>query len=165
MPHLELHMNWSMVKADFGRDGSLRDLYVYETSIADWEAFLSSLSSWPYEVRFFVNGEESDAPATAADAFRIGAEAALTLRVNVKGVSVCTHFFVPEEIELDVDPREIDGPEKLKALSQFIRELGQALDRVVEITHENSPELVIARFLPSTGEFSYPGAASNPGAA
>ncbi|MCA9641331.1 MAG: hypothetical protein KC492_11575 [Myxococcales bacterium] len=165
MPHLEPDMEWSKVSAQLVWDGSLRDLYVFETSEADWDAFLRALSSWPYETSFLIDGEPSELPPSAGAAFSIRERAAPILRVNVSGITVCAHFFTPDELELDIDPREVSDHEKLAALSQFISRLGQVLDRPVLLTHENRPEHFIARYLPRTGEFAYPSPGANSGAA
>jgi hypothetical protein len=165
MPHLELHMEWAKVAAELVWDGSLRDLYVFETSEPDWDAFLSALPSWPYETSFLVDGEPAELPRSAADAFQIRERAAPNLRVNVSGITVCVHFFTPDELELDIDPRDVSDSTRLAALSEFICQLGQLLNRPVVLTHENQPEHLIARYLPNTGEFSYPSPESNTGAA
>lgn len=165
MPHLELHMEWSKVSAELAWDGFLRDLYVFETSEADWDAFLSALSSWPYDTSFLIDGEPSELPQSAAVAFQIRERAAPLLRINVGGIAVCAHFFAPDELELDIDPREVSDPARLAALSEFMRRLGQVLNRSVVLTHENRPEHLIARYVPSAGEFLYPPLGANSGAA
>jgi len=165
MPHLELHMEWAKVAAELAWDGSLRDLYVFETSESDWDTFLSALRSWPYETSFLVDGEPSRLPQSAGAAFEIRERASPILRVNVSGITVCAHFFTPDELELDIDPREVSDPDRLAALSQFICRLGRILDRPVVLTHENRPEHFISRYLPSTGEFAYPSPGANCGAA
>lgn len=156
MSNLEPHMDWAKVAAELGWDGSLRDLYVFETSECDWNTFLSSLSSWPYEASFLVDGEPSALPDTAAAAFMIGERAAPLLRVKVSGITVCSHFFTPDEMEFDIDPRQVSEPAGLSALSEFICRLGHLLERPIVLTHENQPDQVIARYLPGTGEFVYP---------
>lgn len=165
MPHLEPRMEWSKVSAELAWDGSLRDLYVFETSESDWDVFLAALSSWPYEASFLVDGEPSELPESAAAAFEIRERAAPLLRVNAAGITVCAHFFAPDELELDIDPREVSDPGSLAALSEFVCRLGQVLDRPVVLTQENRPEHVIARYLPSTGEFIYPSPSASTGAA
>ena len=155
-------MEWEKVSAELARDGSLRDLYVFETSESDWDILLASLSSWPYEASFLVDGEPVAIPDTAAVAFEIRNRAAPTLRIDVSGISVCAHFFTPDEVEFDIDPREVSDPGSLAALSEFVRRLGQALGRPVVLTHENRPEDVIARYLPRPGAFEYPSPNAGP---
>jgi hypothetical protein len=35
-------MDWSHVRGDFERDGALRDIYVLDAELADWEGFWST---------------------------------------------------------------------------------------------------------------------------
>ena len=158
-------MDWAKVSDELSWDGSLRDLYVFETSESDWDTFLAALSSWPYETSFLVDGEPAELPQSASAAFEIRQRAAPILRVNVSGITVCAHFFTSDELELDIDPRAVSDSERLSALSEFICRLGQALGRPVVLTHENRPEHFIARYQPSTGEFTYPSPGANSGAA
>ena len=113
MPHLEPHMDWSKVSADLDHDGSLRDLYVFDTAESDWDSFLSALSAWSYEVSFLVDGEPAELPGSAGAIFELRETASPILRVNVSGITVCAHFFGSHELELDVDPREVADQDRL----------------------------------------------------
>jgi hypothetical protein len=104
-------------------------------------------------------------PNTAAEAFLLRERAALTLRLDVSGISVCTHFFSPGELEFDVDPREVNDTTRLEALSEFVSRLGKTLERAVVLSHENRSQHPIATYSPGTRRFSYPPPASNSGAA
>ncbi len=39
-------VDWEDVRPEFEWDGSLRDLYVFETSQEEWNRFLVALRSW-----------------------------------------------------------------------------------------------------------------------
>ncbi len=149
-------MEWAKVTAELDWDGSLRDIYVLETSESDWGTLLAALSSWPFETSFLVDGVPTQLPQSAVAAFQIRERAAPSRRINISGITVQAHFFTADEIEFDIDPRAISTPASLVALSEFICRLGQALDRPVVLSHENQPDHIIARYLPSTGEFAYP---------
>ena len=66
-PDRAVHTCWAKVAAELVWDGSLRDLYVFEASESDWDAFLSALPSWPYETSFLVDGEPAELPRSALD--------------------------------------------------------------------------------------------------
>lgn len=53
------------------------------------------------------------------------------------------HFFSSEEIELDLDPREIGSQADLEKVLVFCSQLSLALERDVAITEENSPEATL----------------------
>jgi hypothetical protein len=156
-------MNWSKVSAELDHDGSLRDLYVFDISESDGDALLSALSAWSYEVCFLVDGEPAELPDSAGAVFELRKRASPILRVDVFGITVCAHFFGSHELELDLDPREVADRDRLASLSEFIRRLGDLLNRPVVLTHENRREHWIARYLPTTTQFSYPTPRSNHG--
>ena len=66
------------------------------------------------------------------------------------------HFFTEDEVEFDLDPREMK-PELLGTLVDFFRLLGEATTKPVLLTMENMPEAVIMRFEPTTGKVEYVG--------
>lgn len=148
-------MDWTKVSDHFAPEGSLRDLYVFETSESDWESLLSALREWPYELTFLVDCEPARLPDTANAVFLQTESASVVLRVQVGKITVCTHFFCAEIVELDIAPGEVDGPTQLAELSHFMRRLGDLLNRAVWLTHENTPEECIAQYSPGSGEFNY----------
>jgi hypothetical protein len=58
------------------------------------------------------------------------------------------HFFTEQEIELDLDPREVNSEERLNSLFRFMKVLGKHLGKEVILTLENSPHLVLLRTSP-----------------
>lgn len=60
------------------------------------------------------------------------------------------HFFTPDEIEFDIDPRAIDSQAQCERLVDFIRALGQAVGKAVLLTPENAPEYPYLRYDPLT---------------
>jgi len=148
-------MDWKTVKSDFEWDGSLRDLYVFDTSEAEWDRFLGCLPTWGYHTRFTIDGEPAPLPHSAARAFEIRQRAAPLLQIDIGGILLCCHFFTDQEIELDLDPREITASAKLDQLLQLMRRLGQAVHRPVVLTPENSPELPIIRYNPDSDGTAY----------
>ncbi|MEM1436722.1 MAG: hypothetical protein AAGG11_21920 [Pseudomonadota bacterium] len=67
-------------------------------------------------------------------------------RVNFGGPVANAHFFFENEIELDLDPREIQSQAAMDKVLRFCEELGQALQSNVLITGENSPDDVLLEF-------------------
>jgi hypothetical protein len=61
-------------------------------------------------------------------------------------VRINCHFFVPDEIELDIDPREVTGPEELAAVLQFVEQLARATGKDAVLTPESSPEIVLLHY-------------------
>jgi len=155
-------VEWEAVRADFQWDGSLRDLYVFGTSDEKWDRFLVALQSWGYPTQFSVEGKPSILPESARSVFQIRNRASPLLRIDVGGVGLCCHFFSEEELELDLDPRDVDGPARLGQLMSFMQKLGQVLQLPVVLTPENRPECAVMTYDPVSDRTSHraPGGAA-----
>jgi len=66
----------------------------------------------------------------------------------VATVKIHCHFFVPDEIELDIDPREVVGPQEHSAVLDFLERLSGTTRKSVRLT-ENSPESVLLNYEPA----------------
>jgi hypothetical protein len=94
-------------------------------------------------------------PTSAADAFPRTGECNRRLSVWFAEVLANCHFFTAEEIEFDIDPRDVKGQRELNALFDFMRCLAQATDKDVVLTAENMPEIVIFRISPGQAAIQY----------
>ena len=85
---------------------------------------------------------------------------ALSVAVDLGAVRVHCHFFLPEEIELDVDPREIQSQAAMDRALSLVLRLGRCLRKQVVVTEENAPDRVWFRYEPSSDaiDFTTPGA-------
>lgn len=148
-------MDWQQVKAEFEWDGSLRDLYVLNTDTEVWQKVIEFIRTSEYPYRFEMDGEESPLPADVAALFEMRAEVGVLLSLDVHGITINCYFFVEDEVEFDIDPREIDGEVKLQALIGFMRRIGRATGRAVRLTPENWQKSIIFEYLPENDEVRY----------
>lgn len=132
----------------FEGDGSLRDIYVLNTDADDWDSCISYVQS-RYRTEFTADNEPLPFPEGIGEVFRLRDEKALTLRIDLNGVSINTHFFTEEEIEFDIDPREVDSSSAAEDVLSFMSDLGNLLSKEVVLTPENASTIPIYRFLPS----------------
>ena len=139
----------------FERDGSLRDLYVLSTSRDDWSAFLKFVSASQYANRFKLNDSPAPLPPDASSLFPRSGDNFPLLRIDVSGMGLNCHFYLENEIELDLDPREVQDDAKADAIVAFIAALGDALGKEVRMTSENGPDEAILRYDPSAKNVSY----------
>src|SRR5690242_7434514 len=107
---------WHSVKDAFEPDGAHRDLYVFDASIEDWQTLVGHVRRL-HPVDFALDGEPSALPASLAELFRPGvARATRLLRIHRSAdplTDVYIHFFGPDEIEMDLDPRGVDDQASL----------------------------------------------------
>jgi hypothetical protein len=143
---------WDTCKQHFKWDGSWRDIYVAPASLNDWEAIFPFLRV-QQGVEFLRESRAVSLPEALDASFF--SEARPTLRFRVGGVLVVFHFFTPEEIECDIDPREVTGQASLDAVLAFMRQLGDLTRKRVVLTPENGIEHPIISYDSANKEFEY----------
>ncbi len=154
------------ISPDFKPDGSLRDIYVEGTNFKDWRAFLGGIQKRKENFGYAIVGTDdwkNEIPPIE-ELFRIYKEETPgKIRFQIGNATAMCLFFVEDEIELDVDPREFRSHEDLEALLDFLRWLGELLSRDVLLCHENAKDEGICRFVCKTKELNLcePGEALN----
>jgi hypothetical protein len=122
-------LRWETVRDEFAFDGSWRDICVFQTAIADWQRMLDALRSAGYRLEYFRADQPAELPAKAAETFPLSDECDRRLSVWFADVLANCHFFTVEQIEFDIDPREIKGQRELDALFDFMRCLADAANK------------------------------------
>ena len=151
-------MKWQEVETEFEYDGGLLDLYIMETDVQMWQKALNCLRTSPYPLTYTVEGEQAELPADVEAIFRQRQEADAFLSIDINGIRVNCFFFVEEQIEFDIDPREINTEARFGYLCEFIQRMGHGLGRSMILTPEScgrEEELIIIRYLPMTDQFEY----------
>ncbi|MDO9076013.1 MAG: hypothetical protein Q7U72_01030 [Brevundimonas sp.] len=141
-------MDWERVRHDFEWDGALRDIYVLETSEDDWQRVLDALRQWTPVPVFKRNETITPFHGQAADA--LSDPNGGLLSINVAGMVFNCHFFGADEIEFDLDPREVTEPEQAEAIGRFMGMLGNATGKPVILTYESGRTEIICRWSPAT---------------
>ncbi|MFJ9034700.1 hypothetical protein ACIRQP_40960 [Streptomyces sp. NPDC102274] len=125
---------WDDVKSLFDPElmGSLPDVFVPGTSVKDWQAVLDLVgaSDWEYQ---YSEGETLLPMPRAEAVFSRPADAECPeLRVwPTAEVLAIFRFYSVEEVDFDVDLRELQGQERLDMFRRFLREIGQRLGKRV----------------------------------
>ncbi|WP_416982790.1 hypothetical protein [Streptomyces sp. T028] len=123
---------WDDVKWCFEPDGSLPDVVVPGTSVADWQAVLDLVvaSGWTYE---YAEGD-TVLPLPRAETVHArpaDAECPVLQVRPVHGLLAIFRFYSDEEIDFDVDPRELQGQDRLDVFCAFLRSVGRRLGKQV----------------------------------
>jgi hypothetical protein len=127
-------------------DGSLRDIYIVGVSPEDW-AFLFQTAA-DYGCRYSYQGQEMPLPS-AAQIFS-DRDGVHLLTIIVGSATVNCHFFVPEEIELDIDPREVIDAADHSEVLEFMEALAMETMKVISLTAENSQDAPYLSFNPAS---------------
>ncbi|SPF80926.1 hypothetical protein [Pseudoprimorskyibacter insulae] len=135
-------MHWDDVSELFAADGSLRDILVSGTTSADWDRMIH-LASQLGTLSYQCDGQNAARPAMG-DLLR-DTDHAHCLKIDLGGPVAITHFLSADDIDLDIDPREIQTQDALDKVLTFCAQLGRALGRDVVITEENDTKAELLR--------------------
>ncbi len=138
-------ITWANAEKIFHKDGSLRDIYVFDTSFHEWNALWNMVHAEGYSLRYTKDGEESPIPTDAA-AVLADRSCSHGLFISMGGIDITCGFYLCEEIELDVDPGQINSQEQLDFVLKFMADLGVATGKDVVLTEEMAEEEVRIRY-------------------
>ena len=85
-------MDWDECKAALYVDGSLRDIYVHNTTAADWERLLTYTSS--LKTSYFHDGEPAQMPTQVTEIFEERDAASFLLVIEAGKVKLNCHFLL-----------------------------------------------------------------------
>lgn len=145
-------ISWDTCKQDFEWDGSWRDIYITPASLTDWQAVFPYLRV-QREVEFLTESGAGCVPSHIDASFF--EDSRPTLRFRIAGILIVFHFFSPDEIECDIDPREVTGQASLDALLAFMRQLGDLTHKRTVLTPENTPDSPIISYDPKIRDFEH----------
>jgi hypothetical protein len=147
--------DWKLYRQEFAWDGSWRDIYVLNTSTSDWQRFLDFLRTSRYPYDFSLSGRPAPLPPDVVTIFSTWANEGPLLSIDLGAVVLKCHFFTVQEIEFDLDPRNVDEESKAQAIFKFMEGLARTLERSVRMTPENSETTPIFEFDPGVGRLAY----------
>jgi hypothetical protein len=120
-------------------NGVLPDVLVSDTTVADWQAVVDLVRSAGLAYEYAVDGRVVRIPHRVEDMLSMRDEAGVTLKVwPVPGVLAIFRPYSAEQIDFDVDLRELQGQRRLDVLCRFMRTIGRRLGKPVVMTPEGS---------------------------
>lgn len=146
---------FSMNEGAFRNEAALRDIYVLETDGQDWQLFLPFLHASPYTVEFLIDGEQRSLPEHIEDLFALTQNGPV-ICLDREHLKVHCYCFGEGGIEFDISAQAFQDEatigEQVARLLDFIRTIGQVLNKVIILALEVSPHFPLFRFDPSTQE-------------
>ncbi|WP_293304826.1 hypothetical protein [Pedobacter sp. UBA5917] len=134
-------MNWETLrKKIYYIDGSLRDIYVKNTNIEDWEKWIDLINTG-YKVAFY-NGQSGETESqidksTVFDYWNGKSDLLSGVTIHLEGILIKCHFFGGDEIENDITPLEINSIEDHNRLVSYLKDVSVCLGKEVMLTPEN----------------------------
>jgi hypothetical protein len=142
------------VRHEFEFDGTWRDIYVRETDISHWQRVIDAIKHLNCKITYLLWGEPTYLP-DAESIYSKPNRGGSLLVVHLGGVDANCHFFGPNEIEFDIDPREVKEQKQLDAIFEFMKVLANATNKPALLTGENCPVAPIFRVAPSDTDVQY----------
>lgn len=134
--------NWEEIKWIFEPDGTLRDIYVENVNIEDWKILIDYLNAshilkyGPSNENKIVNKADKDYLIKLLTD-ETGEMELKTVSVIIENIIINTHFFTIDEIEFDIEPREINSETDYEKLLSFMNEISKLLNKPLILTGEN----------------------------
>lgn len=125
---------WDDVKCFFDPDlmGSLPDVRVPDASVEDWQAVLDLVAESGWQRQYSEGEAVLPVPRAEAVLSRSADAECPNLRVwPTADVLAIFRFYADDEIDFDVDLRELQGQEQLDVFCGFLREIGRRLGKPV----------------------------------
>ncbi|AKQ45939.1 hypothetical protein TH63_10245 [Rufibacter radiotolerans] len=142
--------DWEDIKWIFEPSGSLRDIYVQDVSLADWEKVVDLLNE-NYPLKYGIAGEEKsfsqidkqDIISYLTD--ETGEMYCRSVTIDLGGVHANCHFFLSEQIEFDINPKGVTSFEDFEKVVKFMQSISWTLEQQVTLTDENTPEFPLIK--------------------
>jgi hypothetical protein len=99
---------------------------------------------------FYCDGEAATLPENIWDVV-LDQLHACQLSIHLNGVTVNCHLLVPGEIELDIDPEEVDSETRARIVFRLMSTVGRTLNKQVVLTRGNIDEVPIFKYVPGSG--------------
>src|SRR5271155_5766071 len=94
-------MDWKQVAPDFLPDGGLRDIYVLEATLLDWQAVLDAVRGFePPPIFYTIDGMAMELPWRVDAIFENRQNARPLMSFTISGMTMNCHFFG------DIDTRD-----------------------------------------------------------
>ncbi|QXP53641.1 hypothetical protein [Cellulophaga sp. HaHa_2_1] len=141
--------NWKDIDWIFKKDGTLRDIYVQNTTISDWKKVVDLLNS-DYKLTFGVyEGNLTDkidfVYVKTMFADETGELETKSATIDLDGIVVKCYFFLIDKIEFDINPSEIHSELELKKVTDFMRTMSAELGKLITLCGENQPEFPLIK--------------------
>ena len=141
--------NWKTLKEEiYYEDGSLRDIYVSKTDKTDWESW-SKLVNENFNVEFYDGLTKKNEPQINIErVFQFWKDSdrfsdSNNATINLGNVKVKCYFFTEEEIENDIEPREVKTEKDHLTIIGYLKAVAKTLNKDVILTSENLKEDVL----------------------
>jgi hypothetical protein len=130
---------WNDIQWIFETDGSLRDIYVQDISLQEWERLIDYLNA---NFNLTYSNTDKIDKEYVLEYLRdtSGEMESKSLTIHLGQIKVNCYFFLSAQIEFDIDPKEVNSVSDFEQIENFMTSISETLQEQVTLTSENSPE-------------------------
>ena len=141
--------NWNNIEWIFEKDGALRDIYVQNATISDWEKVVDLLNS-EYQLTFGIyednlNNKIDFGYVKTMFADETGELETKSVTVDLNGIIVKCYFFLENQIEFDINPTEIKTETEFNKITDFMKSISSKLEKQITLCGENQSEFPLIK--------------------
>lgn len=147
--------NWKNIEWIFEKDGALRDIYVQNATILDWQNVVDLLNS-EYKLTFGVC-EDNLIDKIDFEFVKImfadetGELETKSATIDLNGITIKCYFFLENQIEFDINPAEIKTELEFNMISNFMKSISLKLEKQITLCGENQPEFPLIKIDTKSG--------------
>ena len=139
-----MNYNWENINWIFKPDGSLRDIYIQNTSIEDWGKLIDLLNS-EYNLKYFSESKIDKDEVLKYLKDETGELECRTVSIEIENIKINCHFFLIEQIEFDIEPSEIKTKSDFEKVLSFMSLISSTLKKQITLTGENEANFPLVK--------------------
>ena len=150
-------MNWDeLSQRIYYRDGSLRDIYIHNTTIEDWKTWINYVNE-NYTVQFFDRSNNNKVEKIEIEKivqyWNKENEDGVFASIDVDGIKIMCYFTIENEIETDFTPGDIKNIGDHNNLVAYLKDCSRTLQKTMVVTAEMQEEKVLIKVTNNTVDF------------
>jgi hypothetical protein len=139
--HMDKNINNEVINQVFFVDGSLRDIYVFNVDLDEWQKLYELVHSSQWNIILYKDGQISEyEDTTVHKLIKEKENHSIMMTINIKGILINCYFFSDTEIEFDIDPKEVKSGSDVNIVFDFMKKISKVLGKESILTVEGDPE-------------------------
>ncbi|WP_452227572.1 hypothetical protein [Lacinutrix sp. MEBiC02404] len=141
--------NWKNIEWIFEKDGALRDVYVQNATVSDWEKVVDLLNS-EYKLTYGVYEDNLTNKidfgyVKAMFADETGEMEIKSATIDLNGIIVKFYFALEDQIEFDINPTDIKTESDFYLIIDFMKIISSKLEKQITLCGGNQPEFPLIK--------------------
>ncbi|PFH82606.1 hypothetical protein [Bacillus sp. AFS088145] len=119
---MKKNINIEALNQVFFVDGSLRDIYVFNVDLDEWQKLFEFVNRSNWNITLYKDGQIFEYGNTTVKLlFKEKEKHNITMTINIKGILINCYLFSETEIEFDLNPKEIKSESDVNIVFDFLK--------------------------------------------